>query len=149
MKKGAIDEFFMDIAELVYIIVMLYIFLGKQIPGLLTATNYYSAKYNAQALGGIISSFSTQTIDNATVNYILPKGKCDVAITSDHVDFKTYSQEIKSGDRTLRVSEQQAAYEFIKTSGINVESFSTSCSDESPQIIALQKIGSTIKVESL
>jgi len=129
---------------IVAIIVMIIV---KQIFPARAAYVFYSAKADAEALSGIISSFSSFS-GNATIIYILPKGSCDIYVSEDDVTVELYSAEIPvggGGDRKIKINEQSATREFIKVNNIDVIPFEANCSTDEEKQVMIGKFGDEIK----
>lgn len=113
--------------------------------GAAEASEYYRANYNAEAIGTILSSFSTEEGDIETV-YLLPKAKCSLDIDSDSVKIKIYAQEIETGVRTIKLGEEEATYDFINMGNIIIKEFHTECSEKEKVVLKIQKVGNEISV---
>jgi len=144
LRKG-LSFFVLFIGSLILAAVVLLLVFGKFPLAVSEASIQYDASYNAEAIGSIISSFSTEEGDIGIV-YLLPKGECELEIKSSSVRLKIFSQQVEVEEKTITLGEKEATYNFLTVQGITVNEFSTSCSSEDKKTLQIQKTGNVIKV---
>lgn len=142
MLKG-ISYFIMFLGSLMVAMVVIGIIFLKFPTGVAEAAEHYSARHNAEAIAGIISSFSSFDGD-IKIKYLLPQGECELQIGQNHVNLIVSRQEIEVEGKKITMAEQKVAVPFLQVEGMTVEEYSVKCSPEIKVQLEIQKKGDEI-----
>jgi len=140
-----IAYFLMFIGGLVTTLVIIYLFFYFS-TGIISAYIFYDARSNVESITSIISSMSSFS-GNFSLIYLMPQLKCDLEITSNEVNLKTYQVVVEREGTKVDIKRgQDITYPFVKVQGITVEPFKTECSTEEEKPILIEKSGDKIKI---